>query len=77
MSGPDHDSPGEARLDPHSGQESEKLYAAPRLTVYGTIDEITKAVGTQGSQDGPIALLRTGFPPGLSVGNHARQKRGC
>jgi hypothetical protein len=31
-----------------------KRYAAPELTVYGTVIELTKALGTTGNQDNPL-----------------------
>jgi len=33
-------------------REAKKPYAKPRLTVYGTLRELTKRVGTSGKADG-------------------------
>jgi hypothetical protein len=33
-------------------RETKKPYAKPKLTVYGTVRELTQRVGTSGSSDG-------------------------
>jgi hypothetical protein len=35
-------------------REPKKLYTKPTLTVYGTVQDITLAVGPRGSKDGGI-----------------------
>ena len=35
-------------------REQKKPYSKPRLTVYGTVRELTKRVGTHGNRDGGI-----------------------
>ena len=40
--------------------KEKKTYSTPRLEVYGTLKEITKAVGNKGSSDGGVPpMFRT------------------
>ena len=39
-------------MDSATQQERKEAYFTPRLTIYGTIEELTKAVGIHGSGDG-------------------------
>jgi hypothetical protein len=39
-------------MDSGTQQERKEAYFTPKLTIYGTIEELTKAVGIHGSTDG-------------------------
>jgi len=39
-------------MDSATEQERKEVYFTPKLTIYGTIEELTKAVGTTSSLDG-------------------------
>jgi hypothetical protein len=47
------------RMDKCAKPELKKTYSSPELTVYGTIQDLTKQVGIKGTQDGPVPILRT------------------
>lgn len=40
-------------------REPKKPYLSPILTIYGTVKELTRAVGTSGRKDGGHRLLHT------------------
>ena len=42
-------------MDSATEQERKEVYFTPKLTIYGTIEELTKAVGNTGSNDGGSA----------------------
>ncbi len=39
-------------MDSATEQERREVYFTPKLTIYGTIEELTKAVGSTGPLDG-------------------------
>jgi hypothetical protein len=43
-------------MDPGTQRERKESYITPRLIIYGTIEELTKAVGAHGSTDGGSSL---------------------
>ena len=45
---------GDEPAEPEQKPTLKKLYSPPTLTVYGTVEELTKKVGTTGQRDGGI-----------------------
>lgn len=56
---------GPDRLEPEMveqiGRGSKHAYHPPRLLTYGSIERITRTVGTKGRKDAPRTTRRTGF----------------
>jgi hypothetical protein len=48
-------------MDKPLQREPKKPYASPKLTIYGTVQELTKSVGIRGNRDGgAFPRFRTG-----------------
>ena len=50
--------------DPRSSDQQsvgKPTYTAPRLTIYGNLDDLTATVGTRGRRDGRRSRRRTGY----------------
>jgi len=46
-------------MDSATQQERKEAYFTPKLTIYGTIEELTKSVGNTGSLDGGSVTNKT------------------